>query len=67
MGIKNGTLGITACKAQTKVEVEAVTYLLTRHAAIFKLKIISTDEIYFETNGDGSCGYRAVWQGAQRA
>ena len=46
---------------------DAFTYLLRRHAAIFKLKTKSTDTMYYETKGDGSCACRAVWQAAQRA
>ena len=37
-------------------EEEAIQYLLTRPAAIFK-----------STKGDGSCGFRAVWQASQHA
>ena len=35
----------------------AVTYLLIRHAAIFKLEIKLTDKMYHETKWDGSFGY----------
>ena len=48
-------------------EDDAVTYLLTRHAAIFKFKINSTDEMHYDTNGDGRCGNIAIGQAAQRA
>ena len=41
-------------------EDDAVTYLLTRHAAIFKLEIEFTGKMYSDTQGDGSYEYRAV-------
>ena len=47
-------------------EDAAVVYLLTRHAAMFKLKIKSTDAMSGITVEDGSCWYRAVRQAAQR-
>ena len=62
---------IVKCRQRAQVlrlpKDEAVTYLLARHAAIFKLMIKSTDEMYYEANGDGSCGYRVLLQAAQRA
>ena len=45
----------------------AITYLLALHADIFQLKIKSTDKFFDDTNGDGRCGYRAIWQAEQRA
>ena len=42
-------------------------YLLIRQAAIFKLQIKSHNKMYSGTKGDGSFGYRAVWQAEQRA
>ena len=41
-------------------EDKVVTYLLIEYAAIFKPKIKLTNEMYYDTKGDDSCGYRAV-------
>ena len=47
-------------------ENEAVEYLFTRHAAIFKLYIKAADELPNSTKDDGSCGFRAIGQASQR-
>ena len=46
---------------------EAVEYLVSRPFPIFKFRIKSTGEMFNGTEGDGSCGYKAVWQALQCA
>ena len=62
---------ITKRRQRTRVqrmpEEEAITYLLALHADNFQLKIKSTDNLFHHTKGDGTCGYRAIWQAEQRA
>ena len=48
-------------------EEAAISYLLALHADNFQLRIKSTDNLYYDTKGDGTCGYRAIWQAEQRA
>ena len=48
-------------------EEAAITYLLALTADNFELKIKSTDILFSATEGDGTCGYRAIWQADQRA
>ena len=48
------------------IEDAAVEYLLKYPPEMFRLKIQSTDAMSIDTNKDGSCGYRAIWQASQR-
>ena len=64
---KNGVKRRQWAYLLSMTEDEAVTYLLTRQAAIFKLQIKSHNMMYSDTKGSGSYGYRAVWQAGQRA
>ena len=44
-----------------------MTYLLDIEENIFQLHIKSTNILYSSAIGDGSCGFRALWQADKRA
>ena len=61
------TKGRQRTRVQRMSEEAAITYLLELHADNFQLRIKSSDNLYYDTKGDGTCGYRAIWQAQQRA
>ena len=58
---------ISRIRNTTITEEKAVTYLLAIPENIFQLHIKSTNILYSNTNGDGSCGFRALRHASIRA